>query len=229
MLIPVGSLVNAGAIMAGGTLGLFLGRRLTSGLQSIAFHGLGLCLVVIALQMALQMERPLQLLFSILLGGILGEICDLDRLFNLGGDKLKRTLRSGDSRFTEGFVSATALFGIGSMVILGPLDEGLTGDHTILFTKSILDFCFAIALSAAFGIGVIFSAFPILLVEGLITIMAGSLQSMLTTPVILDIKVTGGVIILAIALNILELARIKLANLLPALPAAAFLAHWTAG
>lgn len=228
MIIPVGSLINAGAIAAGAILGMALGARLNEGLQKIVFQGLGLCVAVIGLQMALLVDNPIILIFSLLLGAIIGELCDLDGALTRGGNGLKKLLKSGNSKFTEGFVNATMLFGIGSMAILGPLDEGLTGDISILATKSVLDGFAAMAFSAAFGSGVIFSALPIFIFQGAITLCAGSLQDVLNEQMILSIKATGGVIIVGIALNMLELTRIKLSNLLPALPFAVLITYLAA-
>jgi uncharacterized membrane protein YqgA involved in biofilm formation len=225
MFIPVGSGINAAAIIAGGGLGLLLGNRLNERLRKIVFQALGLCILIIGLQMALPAANPLLLVFSLLLGGLLGELGDLEGALAKGGDRLKRALRSESGGFTDGFVSATVLFGVGSMAILGPLDEGMSGDRTILLTKAVLDGFSAMAFAAAFGSGVLFSALPIFIMQGLITLCAASLQAVLTEAMILSIKAAGGVIILGIALNMLELCRIKLANLLPALPAAALLAY----
>lgn len=218
MIVPAGSLINAGAIICGSLLGLLLGGRLNSGLQKIVFQGLALCVIIIGLQMALLTDNPLILIFSLLIGAIIGEICDLEGLLGKGGEVLKNTLKSSNGTFTDGFVNATVLFSIGSMAILGPLDEGLTGDRSILITKSVLDGFSAMAFAAAFGSGVIFSALPVLLLQGSITVFAGSMQSVLDDAMILSIKAVGGVIILGIALNMLEVVRIKLTNLLPALP-----------
>ncbi|MDL2285700.1 DUF554 domain-containing protein [Desulfovibrio sp. OttesenSCG-928-F07] len=217
MIIPVGSFINAGAIILGSTIGLFLGNRLTDDLRKIVFQGLGLCVMIIGMQMALLVENPLILIFSILIGGILGEIADLEGGLTKCGNGLKLLMKSGDSKFTDGFVTATMIFCIGSMAILGPLDEGLTGDRTVLFTKSLLDAFAGMALSAAMGTGVIFSAIPVIIYQGIITIFAGSLQSLFTDSMILNIKATGGVMILGISLNMLELTKIRLTNLLPAL------------
>lgn len=218
MILPLGSIINAGAIVCGAILGMLLGGRLNAGLQKIVFQGLGLCVAVIGLQMALLVENALILIFSLLIGAIIGELCDLDGALTRGGDGLKKMLRSGNSAFTDGFVNATMLFGIGSMAVLGPLDEGLTGDLSIVLTKSVLDGFAAMAFGAAFGSGVAFSALPILIYQGALTLFAGSLQALLNDQMILSIKATGGVIIVGIALNMLELTKIKLTNLLPALP-----------
>lgn len=225
MVLPLGSLINAAAIVCGALLGMLLGGRLNAGLQKIVFQGLGLCVAVIGLQMALLVENTLILIFSLLLGAIIGELSDLDGALTRGGERLKKLLRSGNSGFTDGFVSATMLFCIGSLAILGPLDEGLTGDLSILLSKSVLDGFAAMAFAAAFGSGVAFAALPVLLYQGLITVCADSLQSVLDAQMILSIKATGGVIIVGIALNMLELTRIKLTNLLPALPCAVLITY----
>lgn len=225
MIIPVGSLINFGAIIAGSTLGLILGNRLTPGIRKIVFQGLGLCIIVIGLQMALSAANMLIVLFSILLGGILGEILDIENFLITAGERLKRLIGSGSGTFTQGFVNATILFCIGSMAILGPLEEGLNGDMSILLTKSMLDGFSSMAFAAAMGLGVMFAALPVLLLQGLITIFALYLQDVLTLEMIAALKATGGIMIIGIGLNILELTKIRLSNLLPALPFAILLVY----
>lgn len=225
MILPIGSLINAGAIIVGATLGLLIGNRLTPGLRGIVFQGLGLCVLVIGMQMALVDVNILLVIFSVLLGGISGELMNLEGALTAGGEALKRLFKSGNSTFTQGFVNATMLFCIGSMAIIGPLDEGLDGDRTILMTKSLLDGFAAMALAAALGSGVIFSSLPVLLIQGSITIFAVYLQSALDVTMINTLKATGGVMILGIALNMLEITKIRLSNLLPALPFAVLLVY----
>ncbi|MDL2307157.1 DUF554 domain-containing protein [Desulfovibrio sp. OttesenSCG-928-C06] len=218
MVIPVGSLINCATIILGALLGLMLGNRLTPNLRTIVFQGLGLCVFVIGVQMALDSANILVVIFSILIGGIIGELIGIEDLLDKTGEALKRLLRSGNGTFTQGFVNATMLFCIGSMAILGPLEEGLRGDRSILLTKSLLDGFAAMAFAAAMGTGVIFSALPVLLLQGLITIFAVYLQAVLSPDMILELKATGGILIMGISLNMLELTKIRLSNLLPALP-----------
>lgn len=218
MVIPVGSLINCATIVFGALLGLLLGNRLTPNLRTIVFQGLGLCVFVIGVQMALDSANILVVIFSILIGGIIGELIGIEALLDKTGEALKRLLRSGNGTFTQGFVNATMLFCIGSMAILGPLEEGLRGDRSILMTKSLLDGFAAMAFAAAMGTGVIFSALPVLLLQGLITIFAVYLQAVLSPDMILELKATGGILIMGISLNMLELTKIRLSNLLPALP-----------
>ena len=217
MVFPLGSVVNVGCIVVGGLIGLALGGKLPERVRSIVFSGLGLCVLVIGLQMGFTTKNPLILVFSVLLGSITGELLRIeDALANLG-DMLKQCLKSGNAQFTEGFVSSSVLFCIGSMAILGAFDEGLRGDSTILFTKSILDGFASIAFAASFGGGVILSCVPVFLYQATLTEFATILQPLFTDIMMTELTATGGVLIIGIALNLLELRRIPLSNMLPAL------------
>lgn len=225
MVFPLGSVVNVAAIVAGTVVGLLVGGRMPERVRSIVFTGLGLCVLVIGMQMGLATKNPLVMVFSVVLGAIAGELLRLeDRLASLG-DRLKARFGSSDARFTEGFVTASVLFCIGSMAILGSFDEGLRGDHTILFTKSILDGFAAVAFSAALGVGVAFSCIPVFLYQAGLTELATVLQPWLTEAMMTELTATGGVLILGIGLNLMDIRRIPLTNLLPALFFAPILAR----
>lgn len=217
MVLPVGSAINAGAIVAGGCIGMLLGDRLPDRVRLIVFQGLGLCTLAIGMQMAFKTTNPLYMVGSILIGAIIGETLRLEDAITNGGEALRRALHSGNARFTEGFVAATLLFCIGSMAILGPLQEGLGGDRTIVLTKTTLDFFASIALGAAYGSGVMFAAVPILLYQGGITIFAEFIRPYLSDLIRAELEATGGIMILGIGINLLELKKIRLSNLLPAL------------
>lgn len=226
MVFPLGSVFNVACIVVGGVIGLVLGGRLPDRMRAIVFTGLGLCTLIIGLQMGLKTQNPLVLVFSILLGAITGELLKLeDRLTGLG-DWMKAHMRSGNERFTEGFVSSSVLFCIGSMAILGSFDEGLRGDHTILFTKSILDGFASVAFAASFGVGVIFSAIPVFIYQAGLTEFATVLQPVLSEPMMIELTATGGALIIGISINLMELRRIPLTNMLPALVYAPLLAHY---
>lgn len=225
MILPLGSLVNAAAVVGGGFIGLLLGARLPDRVHAIVFQGLGLCTMVIGMQMAFKTANPLIMIFSILGGAVTGELMRLEDLFVKGGEALKARLKSSNPRFTEGLVNATVLFCIGSMAILGPFDEGLRGDRTIVLTKSILDGFASVALASAMGVGVLFAAVPLLLYQGGLTLFAGTLQPYLGPVVMNELTATGGVLILGIGINLLELKRIPLSNMLPALVYAVVLAR----
>lgn len=228
MVFPLGSVVNVAAIVLGSLAGLVIGGRMTESMRSIVFSGLGLCTLVIGIQMGMKTGNPLILVFSILLGCITGELLRLeDRLTSLG-DWMKSRMKSGNDKFTEGFVSASVLFCVGSMAILGGFDEGLRGDHTILFTKSILDGFASIAFAATYGVGVMLSFIPVFIYQASLTEFATVLQPILSDSMMNELTAAGGVMILGISINLLELKQIPLTNMLPALLFAPVLAAFFA-
>ncbi len=217
MVLPTGALVNAAAIILGSGLGMALHGRFAERFRSIVFQGLGLCVLLIGLQMALTGKNPLILIFSILLGGLLGEALRLDRLFEALGERAKASLRSANPDFTEGLITASLIFCIGAMAIVGSFDEGIRGDSTVLYTKSILDGFASVALAATYGSGVLYSFVPVLLYQGTLTLFAGLFQDHFSPLVISQLTATGGLLIIGIGLTLLDIKRINLSNLLPSL------------
>lgn len=224
MTLPLGSLVNAAAIILGSLAGMALHGRFPERFRSIVFQGLGLCVLLIGAKMALTVSNPLLLIFSILLGGLAGELLRLDAAFGRLGERAKTLLRSGNPQFTEGLITASLIFCIGAMAIVGSFDEGIRGDATVLYTKSILDGFASVALASTFGSGVLFSFVPVLLYQGALTLFAGLFQQHFTPAVISQLTATGGLLILGIGLTLLDIKRVNLSNLLPALPIAVLLA-----
>ncbi len=225
-MLPVGTIVNVLAVLAGGAAGLMAGNRLPERLKTIVFQGLGLCTLAIGITMAIKMQNPLVVIFSVVVGGVTGELLALERRFEALSDKLKARLRSKNELFTDGLVTAFLIFCVGSMTILGAFDEGLRGDPTLLFTKSLLDGLGAIALAATYGAGVLFSVIPLFVYQFGLTLFAGLLHSVFTEPMIAQLTATGGVLILGIGLNLLGLARLPLTNFLPALLYCVGLSLW---
>ncbi len=223
MLIPIGTLVNAGAIVAGGLVGLLFHGRFPDRVKRVVFQALGLAVLTIGLQMALKMDRPLVVVFSLVLGGIIGELCRLEERLEALGDAVKALTRSSNALFTDGLVTASLIYCVGSMAILGSLDEGLRNDPTILLTKATLDGFASIPLASTYGVGVLFSALPVLLYQGGMTLLADSVRAVVTPSLLSQITATGGLLIVCIGINLLELTRIKVSNFLPALAAAALL------
>jgi uncharacterized membrane protein YqgA involved in biofilm formation len=217
MILPVGSCINALAVAAGAGMGMLLGNRLPDRMRRMVFQALGLCTLAIGVEMTLQTTNPLYMVGSILLGAVIGEAIRLEDGITACGNSVKRLLKSGNARFTEGFLAGSLLFCIGSMAILGPLQEGLDGTRTIVLTKAMLDFFSSIALGAAFGSGVIFSALPVIVYQGGLTLFAEVLRPLLSELVRAELTATGGVMIVGIGINLLELQKIRLSNLLPAL------------
>jgi len=217
MDMPVGTIANAAAIMAGSLVGLVMHGRFPENVKRIVFQALGLAVLVIGLQMALAFDRPLLVVFSLVLGGICGELLRIEDRLEALGERLKAVARSRNALFTEGFVSASLIYCIGSMAVLGALDDGLRQDPTILFTKATLDGFASIPLASTYGVGVMFSAIPILLYQGAMTLAAGSLREYATPQLLAQLSSVGGFLILSIGVNLLGLTRIKVGNLLPAL------------
>ena len=217
MSIPYGPLVNAACVALGGAVGLAFGSRLPERIRAIVFQGLGLCVLMIGIKMALVTQQPIIVIFSVLIGSILGEVLRLETWLAAAGDFLKRRFRSSNPRFTEGMINASVLFCIGAMAILGSFDEGLRGDRTVVFSKTILDTFAAMALASAYGVGVLFSAIAVLIYQGTLTIFAGALQPWITPASMNELTAVGGTLIVGIGLNLLEVTRIPLSNMLPSL------------
>lgn len=219
MLVPVGTLTNVAAVLAGGTIGLVLHGRMPERVRDIVFQGLGLCTLVIGAHMALKFTNPLLLIFSVVIGGVLGELGRLEERFEQGAGWVKQRVGSRNDLFIDGMITAFLIFCVGSMTIIGAFDEGLRQDPTLLFTKSMLDGFAAIALASTFGAGVLFSVLPLFAYQYALTLFAASLQGVFTPEMTAQLTATGGVLILGIGLNLLDIKRIRLSNLLPALPA----------
>jgi uncharacterized membrane protein YqgA involved in biofilm formation len=214
----LGTLVNTATVIVGSSIGLTIGPRLPARLKVTLMKSLGLATVVIGLNMALaDRQCLLTAIGCLLLGGILGELLDIEQRLNRLGDWLKQRLRIGAGNFTEGFVTATLLYLTGAMTLVGSIRDGAVGDHSILFLKALLDGVASIALASSLGIGVLFSALSVLLVQGGITLLAAQLLFLSEPAVLNAVNTTGGILILGIGINLLELGHVPVGNLLPAL------------
>jgi uncharacterized membrane protein YqgA involved in biofilm formation len=213
----LGTLVNTGAVVAGSAVGLTAGAWLPERLKVILMQALGLAVVAIGLRMALEAQHVLLAIGCLLLGGVTGELLRIEQRLDNLAEALRRMLRSDSSRFVEGFVTASLLYLTGAMTIVGSIQDGTLGDPSVLLIKSLLDGVASVTLASSLGIGVMFSALPVLLVQGSITLLAAQL-AFLSQPTVLDaINATGGLLILGIGINLLEIGRIHIGNLLPAL------------
>lgn len=213
----LGTLVNTGAIIAGSAIGLAVGPRLPEKIKTILMQALGLAVVFVGLDMALAGRATLLAIGCLLLGGITGELLNIQQRLETLGEWLRRGLRSDSGRFVEGFVSATLLYLTGAMTIVGSIQDGTVGDASTLFIKSMLDGAASIVLASYLGVGVLCSALPVLVVQGGITLLAAQL-AFLSEPAVLNaVTTTGGLLILGIGINLLEIANIRISNLLPAL------------
>ncbi len=229
-----GTWINAMTVVIGTTLGLLLKHRLPLQMQRIITQGLGLITLFIGFTMAGSLTQVkagrvdgvVLGLVTIVLGGLLGEWWQIEEKLQMVGDWLKARFK-GSGRFTEGFVAASLLFCVGPITIIGSLNNGLTGDNTLLTLKAVMDGIAAIALSSSFGSGVGFSVLVILLSQGGISLLAGLLAQVLPDPTndphILLITGVGGLAIVGIGINLLELTKVRVASFLPALALAPLL------
>lgn len=222
----LGTLVNAGSVILGSILGLAIGSRLPSNITERVFQGIGLFTIFIGVAMALKTNNFLLMIFSVVIGSIAGEVIDIDKKVNRFGEWLKSRVKSKNDRFSDGFVTAFLLFCMGSLTILGSFEEGFGGKPNLLLAKSVLDGFSSIALAASLGIGVVFSAIPLLIYQGGLTLFASSLQGFLTEAVISELSAVGGLLLLGLGINILEIRKLKILNMLPSLIVAVLLAHF---
>jgi uncharacterized protein len=216
----IGTLLNAFTVLIGGTLGTLLGHRFPQRMQETVFAALGLFTMAIGMSSALVTRNPLIVLGSLLVGALLGEALRLEeRLERFGGWLQARLARDkgGASRFVEAFVTASLVFCVGPLTIQGAIEDGLTGDYTKLAIKSMLDGFAALAFATTLGPGVLASIIVILGFQGGIALLAQAGSAFFTPPMITELTATGGVLLLAISLRLLELKKIRAANLLPAL------------
>ncbi len=214
----VGTIINIFAISAGSIVGISLGDRLPQRIQQTVFDALGIITLLIGFQMAFRTENVLIILGSILAGGIIGEILKIEDKLNHLGEFLQRTFSmKKHKRFVEGFVTASLLFCVGPMAILGSIQDGIYGDYKLLAIKSILDGFASLGFSAALGVGVLFSVLSVLVFQGSITLSAYWLNRILTETMITELTATGGLIIVAIGIRLLKLKEIRVGNFLPSL------------
>lgn len=213
----VGTLVNAGAIIAGGSIGLVFKKKIPSKYQTIYFQAVGLFTLLLGIKMALDAAEPLLVLVSLVLGGFIGLKMNLEKRTDLLGEYIKKKIRIKDERFTEGLVTAFLLFCTGSMTIVGAIEEGLGETSNLLLTKSLLDFFSSIMLAAVMGNGIIFSIIPLLLFQGGITLLVSIIGNHIPDAMVTELSAVGGIILIGLSINLLNIKKIQIINLLPAL------------
>ena len=237
MFIGSGTLINVIAVLIGSTIGVFIAHRLNEKIRDVVTDGLGLATGMIAVLTTAAITNPLLtqtlgsgrpvliVLASVVVGGILGTLMRIEERLEIYGDRLKARFSGEDgSRFTEGFVAASLLCCVGAMAVLGPITDGLGGGNEILVLKSTLDFFASIAFASVFGWGVAASALTILLFQGSLTLLGYALGNFMSEVQVLMLTATGGLLLLAISLRLLNLKQIPVGNMLPALVLAPLLA-----
>ncbi|UOQ83790.1 DUF554 domain-containing protein [Gracilibacillus salinarum] len=215
----LGTIVNGICIIAGTLIGLIF-TNIPDRLKTTAMQGIGLIVTIIGIQMAIQADNIILILISILIGAMIGAGIHLEKNLNIAGHQLEKLVsKNGNSELTEGFITATLIFVVGAMSIVGALDGGLRGDHEVLYTKAFLDGFMAMVLTSTLGYGVIFSVIPVVLYQGSIALLAVQINKWVPQTVldgfINEITAIGGLFILAIGLNILDITKIKIGDFLP--------------
>jgi hypothetical protein len=231
-MVATGTIINVVTVLLGGTLGTLLGARLPEKMRETIMHALGLLTIVIGVQLSLETGNVLIVLGSLLLGGLVGELLRIESGIDQVGRWLQErtggesespaenpsaTLEGGATRFSHAFLTASLVFCVGPMTILGSIQDGLTGDYTLLAVKSTMDGFAALAFASTLGPGVIFSALTVLVYQGALTLGAGWADAVLTDPMVAEMTATGGVLMLALGLGLLQIKKIRAGNLLPAL------------
>jgi uncharacterized membrane protein YqgA involved in biofilm formation len=218
----LGTLINVVAIAAGTGVGLVVGPRVPERMRTTILQTVGLVVVVIGVTQAAGSRNIVFPLVALVLGGIIGELLGLEERVDALGERIRaRVERTTDpkqrSTFVEGFVAATLLYGVGPLAILGSIDDGLRHDPQLLIVKAALDGLVSIVFASTLGWGVGFSAIPILVYQGILTLGAGAADRVLTTRMVVEMTAAGGVMVMGIGVRLLELKQIRVASLLPAL------------
>ena len=213
-----GTLVNVLTIMAGSLIGIGLKTGFFKEKSDVIISSLGLMVLVIGIQGVLASTNFVLLIVSLALGIVIGEIFDIDKRFNHFVFSLeKRFVKKQDGRFSQGLISATLLFGVGAMAIVGSLESGLNSNETILYTKSTLDFVTSMVLASSFGWGVFFSFIPILIYQGSLTLFSSLLSGLFSSELITNLSAMGSLMIMALGFNMMKITNFKVINMLPSL------------
>lgn len=213
----LGTIVNSAAIIIGALIGILIKKGIKERYKNTIMDGIGLSVVIIGIIPAIAANNIILIIASIVMGSIIGEAIDIDQKLNHLGLKMEKSFGKGDSNFSKGFVTASLVYCIGAMAILGSLDSGLYNNHDTLIAKSILDGITAIIFASTLGIGVAFSAIPVFIYQGTITLLANLVKDLLTTEAINEMSAVGGILILAIGINLLGIKKVKVTNMLPAI------------
>ena len=213
----IGTLVNVGAVIVGGSIGLLFRTRIPERMFTIVFQAIGIFTLYLGISMALKANELLIMVFSLVVGSLIGEFLRLEGRIEKLSEKLKKKVGSEDAKFSTGLLTAFMLFCMGAMTVVGSIEEGMGKEPTLLMTKSMMDGISAVALAAVMGIGVLFSVVPLLIYQGGLTLLAALFGDVIPQTIINEITGVGGVLIIGLGISILELKKIKVVNMLPAL------------
>jgi len=212
-----GTLVNTVTVIIGSLIGLAIGSRFTEKIKTIVLQALGLCTLLIGMKMAFKTENVILVIGSLALGGIVGELLKIEDGLERIGDIIKSKVKSNSSTFVLGFVTASLVFCVGPMTIVGSIEDGISGDASTLYAKSMLDGFASIAFTSSLGVGVLFASLTVLIFQGALTLLGSQLTFLLEPRILNELTATGGLMILGIGFYLLDIKRIKVGNLLPSL------------
>jgi len=228
-MIGLGTLINTAAVVCGGVLGILLKNGITKRFEKILMQANGLAVIFIGIAGALEhmlvieegqisTQGTMLLIFSLVLGSLIGEWVDIEAGMERIGEKLKKTVKlQNDNRFVDGFVTTSLIICIGAMAIVGSMQDGLTGDSSMLIAKSLLDFVIVAILAATYGIGAAFSAIPIFVYQGSITVIAALFGSIISETLITELSFIGSTLIFCVGVNLVREKTFRVANMLPSL------------
>ncbi len=213
----LGTLINAGAIILGTGIGVLIQSKLPKRIITIIFQGMGLFTLLLGVKMALDMQEFLLIIGSLVIGSVIGELLGIENAVEGLGNWLKKKLNFKNEKFSDGLVTAFLLYCMGSLTIVGAIEEGIKGNNELLLMKSLMDGISSIALTSALGIGVGFSIIPLLIYQGGLTLFAGSLANFFSDNIVRELSALGGVLLIGLGINILEIKKLRILNMIPAL------------
>lgn len=213
----LGTIVNSLAIIIGGLVGFLFKNVISKKLSESLLKASAMAVLAVGIKLTLEGSNLTLLIISLIIGTFIGELIDIESKLDKLGSTIEGKIKNKGSNITQGFVSCTLIFCVGSMAIVGSIQSGLTGNHEILFSKALLDGIISTTMAVSMGIGVAFSSISVFIYQGTITLLAQLLQSVLHDLVVYEMTSVGGVLIMAISLNFLEIKRIKVGNMLPAI------------
>jgi len=221
----LGAAVNFATIFFGSLIGLALKKGIPERFRDVIIGGMAFCTVYVGITGLLKGKSTLVIVISIAIGAFVGELFDLEGKMNKLGDYVQSRFKGNDNKISQAFVTATLLYGVGAMAIVGSLQSGISGDHSTLFTKSILDGIMSIILASQLGFGVMLSAVPVFIYQGAITLLSGFLEPYLTETAIAEMTCSGSLLIMMIGFNLLGITKLKIVNYIPAIFISAVLAQ----
>lgn len=213
----IGTIVNTVTVLLGGTLGVIFKNHISKRFTSIFFQAVGLFTLALGIKMALEGHEILLIIFSLIVGSLTGEWLKLDKRIDRFGEWCKKQFKGNNEKFSEGLITSFLLFCSGSMTILGSIQEGLGQGHELLFTKALMDGFSSLVLATTFGASVAITAVPLFIFQGGLTLMAMFFGANISMAIVNELTAVGGILLIGVALSILEVKRIKVTNMLPAL------------